>query len=330
MTAHRTLWFLALLLVLGNAAAHAVEPIGSGLEGLPYPYPVRYLDLVMEGEPVRLAYMDVPPSGPDNGRNVVLMHGRNFFGLYWAQTIDFLSALGYRVIVPDQIGFGKSSKPDVPHSVHVHARNTKRLLDALGVHRTVLVGHSLGGMIAIRFALMYPENLERLVLEAPIGLEDYRIPVPYATREELTTEALKTTPEATEQLFHNFVVQWQPPFQIYSDVQVGWMLGPEAYRIARTAAHTYTMAYEQPVLYELARLKPLTLLIAGEQDRAAIGRNRVGPKVRDTMGLWPQIAQRAAQTIPRCTLVMLPDVAHIPHLEAPARFHAELEAFLKQ
>ena len=330
MTPHPTKWFLALLFLLVTHQAPAAEPIGSGLEGLPYPYPVRYLDLVMEGEPVRLAYMDVPPSGPDNGRNVVLLHGRNFFGLYWAQTIDYLSARGYRVIVPDQIGFGKSSKPDVPHSLHMHARNIKQLIDALSIRRTFLVGHSLGGMMAIRFALMYPENLDGLVLEAPIGLEDYRIPVPYATREELTTEALKTTPEAAEQLFRNFVVEWQPPFQIYADVQIGWMLGPEAYRLARTAAHTYTMAYEQPVLYELARLKPKTLLIAGEKDRAAIGRNRVGPKVRATMGLWPEIAQRAAQTIPKCTLVLLPDVAHIPHLEVPARFHAELEAFLKQ
>jgi len=330
MTPDPTKWFLAPLLLLVAILSHAAEPIGSGLEGLAYPHPVRYLDLVMEGEPVRLAYMDVPPSGPDNGRSVVLLHGRNFFGLYWEQTITFLSAQGYRVIVPDQIGFGKSSKPDVPHSLHTHARNIKQLIDALRIRRVFLVGHSLGGMMAIRFALMYPENLDGLVLEAPIGLEDYRIPVPYATRAELTTEALKTTPEATEQLFHNFVVEWQPQLQIYADVQVGWMLGPEAYRLARTAAHTYTMAYEQPVLYELGLLKLNTLLIAGEKDRAAIGRNRVGPKVRGTMGLWPQIAQRAAQAIPQCTLVLLPDVAHIPHLEAPARFHAELEAFLKQ
>jgi pimeloyl-ACP methyl ester carboxylesterase len=319
-----------LFLLLSGSAAQAVEPIGTGLEGLAYPHPVRYIDLVMEGQPVRLAYMDVPPGGAANGRTVVLMHGRNFFGLYWAQTIDFLSSRGYRVIVPDQIGFGKSSKPDVPHSVHAHARHTKQLLEALSVQRAILVGHSLGGMMAIRFALMYPDAVERMVLEAPIGLEDYRIPVPYATREELTTEALQTPREATERLFHNFVAQWRPEFQIYADVQVGWMLGPEAYRMARTAAHTYTMAYEQPVFYELGLLKPKTLLIAGEKDRAAIGRNRVDAQARATMGLWPQIARRAAQAIPDCRLVLLPDVAHIPHLEVPARFLAELEAFLNE
>ncbi len=64
MTAGRTIRALALLFLLAaGPAAQAVEPIGSGLEGLAYPHPVRYFDLVMEGEPVRLAYMDVPPSG---------------------------------------------------------------------------------------------------------------------------------------------------------------------------------------------------------------------------------------------------------------------------
>jgi pimeloyl-ACP methyl ester carboxylesterase len=325
--------FCSLLPLLATGlvcSAQPEQPLGTGLEGLDYPYPVRYLDLTMEGEPARLAYMDVVPAEAANGRTVVLMHGRNFFGLYWEQTIRFLTGHGYRVIVPDQIGFGKSSKPDVPHSLHAHAANTKKLLDTLGVDRAILVGHSLGGMMAIRFALMYPHRVERLVLEDPIGLEDYRIPVPYASREELTAEALKTPREAVDQLFHNFVATWRPEFQVYADAQYRWMLGPEAYRIARTAAHTYTMAYEQPVMYELHLLKPTTLLIAGERDRAAIGRNRVNAQVRASMGLWPQIARRAADAIPDCRLVLLAEVAHIPHLEVPDVFHAELRRFLER
>ncbi len=108
------------------------------------------------------------------------------------------------------------------------------------------------------------------------------------------------------------------------------MLGPEAYRIARTAAHTYTMAYEQPVLYELGLLKPRTLLIAGEKDRAAIGRNRVSPQVRGNDGAVAADRATRGADHTRCTLVLLPDVAHIPHLEAPERFHSELDAFLKE
>ena len=317
---------LALLLPLVTRG----EPLGIALEGFAYPYPVKVLDLQMEGIPVRLSYMDVAPARDANGRTVVLIHGRNFFGAYWKQTIDVLSAAGFRVVVPDQIGFGKSSKPDVPHSLHLHALNTRSLLDALGVDKIALVGHSLGGMMAIRFALMFPERVDRLVLEDPIGLEDYRILVPYATRAELTREHLSTSPEAFDRLFHAFVVRWKPEYQVFSDVQSGWLQSPEAYLIGRTAAHTWLMAYEQPVVYELPLLRVPTLLIAGDKDRAAIGRNRVPPEVRARLGHYTELAPKAAAALPDGKLLMLENVGHIPHLEAPERFHPALLDFLAE
>lgn len=313
----------------GQTASSDQEPIGIGLESFAYPYPVQYLLQRMEGQDVKLAFMDVEPSGPANGKTVVLMHGRNFVGAYWKDTIQFLSAHGYRVVVPDQIGFGKSSKPDVPHSFHVHAYNTRQLLDYLGIAKAVVVAHSMGGMMAARFTLMYPEHVERLVLEDPIGLEDYRIKVPFATRDELAAEARKQTRATVDLLMQGYFVNWRSEFQIHADLQYRWMLGPESDLIARTAAQTYTMAYEQPVLYELPLIKLPTLLIVGEKDRTALGRNRVSPEVRATLGLYPELAKKAAQAMPDCKLVILPEVGHIPHLEARDKFHEELLRFLE-
>lgn len=327
-------YFTALLYAALAAAtamgAHALEPLGTGMEGYAYPFPVRTLDLQMEGAPVRLAYMDVAPAtAKESAPAVVLLHGRNFFAAYWKDTIEVLRQRGYRVIVPDQIGFGKSSKPDVPHSLHMHAMNLRRLLDTLGIDHVQVVGHSLGGMMAVRFALMYPQSVGKLILESPIGLEDYRLKVPYATREELTREHLQSTTDTFDRLFRAFVVQWQPQFQAYVDVQTRWLLGPEAHRIARTAAHTWLMAYEQPVLYELPQVSQPTLLIVGERDRSAIGRNRVSPEVRATLGLYPQLAARAVAALPQGKLVMLREVGHVPHLETPDRFHQEVMDFLE-
>lgn len=312
-----------------QTAANDQEPIGIGLESVVYPYPVQYLLLRMEGQDVKLAFMDVEPSAPANGKTVVLLHGRNFFGAYWRDTIQFLSARGYRVVVPDQIGFGKSSKPDVPHSFHVHASNTEQLLDFLSVKRAVIVGHSLGGMLAARFTLMYPERVERLVLEDPLGLEDYRIKVPFATREELAAEVRKQSRASVDSFFQGFFAAWKSDFQIYADMQYRWMLGPESDLIARTAAQTYIMAYEQPVLYELPLVRQPTLMVVGEQDRTALGRNRVSAAVRATLGLYPELARKAAQAMPDCKLVLLPNVAHVPHLETPEKFHEELQRFLE-
>ena len=123
------------------------EPYGIGLEGFAYPYPVNMLPLVNDGEQVRMAYMDVAPAQP-NGRIVVLLHGRNFPSSYWAPVIKTLNEAGYRVLVPDQIGFGKSSKPAGDLHFDTLARNTIALLDHLQIAKADIVAHSMGGMIA--------------------------------------------------------------------------------------------------------------------------------------------------------------------------------------
>src|SRR6202012_1277662 len=87
---------------------------------------------------------------------------------------------GLRVIAPDQIGFGKSSKPHgYQFTFQALADNTRELLDHCHVDRVHIVGHSMGGMLATRFALMFPERVERLVLVNPIGLEDWKAVGPY-------------------------------------------------------------------------------------------------------------------------------------------------------
>ena len=96
-------------------------PMSINLEDVPYPHPVEYLPFTLEGQDVRMAYMDVAPRGPANGRSVVLLHGMNFFGEAWTETIDILRKEGYRVIVPDQIGYGRSSKPILHYSISTHA-----------------------------------------------------------------------------------------------------------------------------------------------------------------------------------------------------------------
>src|SRR4051812_46453257 len=111
-----SVWLIGLGLALMPLAgsAQVAEPLGIGLEGFAYPYPVRFLALSRDNEPQRLAYMDVAPTGPANGRTAILLHGRNFPASYWQPVMVALAGAGYRVVVPDQLGFGKSSKPVGP------------------------------------------------------------------------------------------------------------------------------------------------------------------------------------------------------------------------
>src|SRR6202022_4206206 len=105
-----------------------------------YPFPVRFLTLEMDGQEVRMAYMDVVSMDAGNGRAVVLLHGKNFSGSYWEGTVHALVQAGYRVIVPDQVGFGKSGKPDIHYSFDRMAANTARLLDTLDIAKAAVVG----------------------------------------------------------------------------------------------------------------------------------------------------------------------------------------------
>src|ERR1700727_997742 len=144
----------ALLLPSLPANAAEREPYGIGLEGFAYPYAVNMLPLVNDGEQVRMAYMDVAPVQP-NGRIVVLLHGRNFPSSYWAPVVKTLNEAGYRVLMPDQIGFGKSSKPSAALHFDTLARNPVALPDHLQIGKADIVAHSMGGMIAVRLARAY-------------------------------------------------------------------------------------------------------------------------------------------------------------------------------
>src|SRR5579863_5672418 len=149
-----------------------VKPGSITYEEIAYPYPVQYLPLTMYGQDVRMAYMDIAPAGPPNGRTVVLFHGMNFGGFYFSGPIEALRKEGFRIVVPDQIGFGRSSKPIIPYNFHDMALNSRKLLQSLGVTKLSVVGHSMGGMLAARFAASFPDIVERAVIYNPIGLKD--------------------------------------------------------------------------------------------------------------------------------------------------------------
>ncbi len=312
------------------AKAEELKPLSITMESYDYPYQVEFLPLTIEGQDLRMAYMDVPPEGIDRGRVVLLLHGKNFFGAYWKDTICFLSKNGYRVVVPDQIGFGKSSKPNIHYSFHLLASNTKKLLDVLGVKEIAVVGHSMGGMLATRFVLMYPEMVSHLILENPIGLEDYRSIVPYASLEELYQAELNTSEKGIRNYYKSYFAQLKPEYEEYANVAVRWKASGEYPRLVLSSALTYQMIYEQPVCHEFANIHAKTLLVIGQADRTVAGKSRVKKDLLASVGQYPVLGRKTSKLISGSTLVELPNVGHIPHLEATERFHEELLSFLNR
>jgi pimeloyl-ACP methyl ester carboxylesterase len=218
-----------------------------------------------------MSYMDIAPGNKRSNKNILLLHGKNFNGYYWKNVIPSLSAMGYRVIVPDQLGWGRSDKPDLHYSFHMLAANTKQLLDSLGITQITVLGHSMGGMLGARFVLMYPEMTEKLILENPIGLEDYKTFVPYQPLDNLFQKERSATYESYKKYQQSYYPAWKPEYEQYVAAQAADLKRPDFDKTAWVNAVTYQMIYEQPVLYELYRISVPVLLIIGQADRTVVG-----------------------------------------------------------
>jgi len=297
-----------------------------------YPFPVQFFELESQRQRVRMAYVDSPATTP-NGRAVVLLHGKNFTAAYWAATIRALNGAGYRVLAPDQIGFGKSSKPErYQYSFAGLAFNTRELLRSAGVERSTVVGHSMGGMLAARYALTFPEAVERLVLVNPIGLEDYGALVPYRPVDFWYQRELESTPDKIREYQKNayFAGIWKPEYEPLIELASGFTRHPDYPRIAWASALTYDMIVTQPVVRELPSLTVPTTLIVGLRDRTAVGKDLVAPEKREALGRYEELAPRAASSIPGATLTGLAGVGHLPQVEAFDAYRDALLAFLAE
>lgn len=323
--AKRTLCFIAGLVLCSAAFAAAqqrtpvqappdVKPMSPALEDVAYPHPVKYMPLTLYTHDVRMAYMDVPPAGPPNGRTVVLLHGMNFYGEYWSGTIEVLHREGFRVVVPDQVGFGRSAKIVIPYTLSGMAANTRKLLETLGIPKAVIVGHSMGGMVATRFGLLYPDVAEKLVLYNQIGLTDARLQRPPADIDAAYKALLSQTYDSIYQgLARYFPSGMKPEYERYVKIQYGWSLSGNWPTAATIRALAQQMVYEDPVVYDWAHIKVPAMQLGGEKDGAN----------------FPELAKRVCDTIPKCELVLLPNLGHVPHFEAPDVFYKALLKFLK-
>lgn len=323
------LFFLLPATIWAQAASQG-PAYDARLSGYEYPFPVRLHPVESQQQTLEMAYMDIRPERA-NGRAVLLLHGKNFSGAYWERTIRELSTDGYRVIVPDQIGFGKSSKPEhFQFTFQELAAHTRGLLDALGVSRVSVVGHSMGGMLATRFALMYPDLTEKLVLVNPIGLEDWKRLVPYRTVDESFKTELEATPDSVRTYMREsyFAGTWKPEYEPLVAIQAGWLRGPDRRRMAWISALTSDMVFTQPVLYEFPDLRMPVLLIIGQRDRTAIGKAWAPPEVKPKLGNYPELGRRAQAAIPKARLVAIDNAGHLPQVEAFDGYWRALEEFL--
>lgn len=316
---------LAALLILapGLAFSQAAPPpvapadwgaVSINLEEVEYPYPVQFLSLRLYNEDVRIAYMDVAPTGPANGRTVIFHHGGLYYGWYWKAQIEALSAAGYRVVVKDRLGWGKSSKPVIPYSISLWASNTARLMDHLGIDKAAVVGHSIGGQMVTRFAFLYPERTTHLVTINQIGLTDRRAGRgfrPLTGEVDGNPDMAAVYASLLEWAEENYS-EWQPQFLEHMRIRYGNRLSSDWPRLTYVNALTGQLRGMDTVVNDWAHIQTRTLIMGGEEDYPS----------------FAEEARHAATVFPNAEVFLIPGIGHNPHEEVPEVVNQALIRFL--
>jgi pimeloyl-ACP methyl ester carboxylesterase len=259
---------------------------------------------------VRLRVLE---SGPPDGCPVVLIHGWGACVFTFRHTIEALVAANHRVVAFDLRGHGLSEKPAAPDDYRTDALldDLVSVLDECSLDQPDLIGHSLGGGIALHFALRNPQRVRRLVLAAPVGL----------TSIPLRRIACLLTPRFTTRFARALTPRFLTSFLIrgaYGDprqvtdyvIEQYWAPSqfPNYYRATRGLLHRFDWRVLESA--ELDRIRASTLVILGGADRLIRG------------------AERGAREIPGAIIVNLQGAGHLGIEECPDIFKAELLRFL--
>ena len=250
-----------------------------------------------------------------SGSPLVLIAGLGYNSWMWHKMVPGL-AQHFQVITFDNRGVGETDKPAGPYTAQLLADDTAALMQALGIARAAILGHSMGGFIAQAFALNHPERVTKLILSATNFGGPRHIPV--------TPEALAvltdTKSDPVERLRRGILISCTPGFgDAHPEIVNEWV----NYRVqhpidlagyqAQLAIGLGLLAEEASFEKKLQNISALTLILFGADDKV----------------VPPGNAELLAKEIPNNTIRILPNAGHFYPFDAPDAVNAAIIEFLK-
>lgn len=305
---------LPFLVALGCAARYgALPPIAPA--DIWAPLPVRHVQV---GE-VDIAYVD---SG-GGGEPIVFVHGLSSYLSFWEYQLAHFQG-GHRVLALDLPGYGASSRPDAPYTMAWYADVVSDWMVAVGVPRATVVGHSMGGQIAMTLAVDHPARVERLVLSAPAGFERYTPgAADFMKRWWTESRALGATEEEVRANFVAMVFN-RTDAGVERLIEERVRLGAHPAFRGTSVAVSRSIAgmIDGSVWDRLPEIAVPTLVVFGTDDKMI-------PNPVFTGGRTRAVAEAGVARIPGAELVMVPGAGHTVHHDAPEAFNAAVEEFLR-
>ena len=292
---------------------------GRSFLDLSYPDPlaeVRHLELGS----VRLSYTDHGQGDPP----LVFIHGLGSYLPVWKHNVRAFAA-DHRVVTLDLPGFGKSSKRNAyPYSMEFFATAVQDLIHALDLRDPVIVGHSMGGQIALTHALRFPGSARGLVVTSSAGFETF---APAEARWLLDTVdddfTRRAPPEAVYARHSSNFHRMPKDARFMAADRVAVIDGPDFARYCRAVSKAVRGMLEGPVHHRLSSIETPTLVLFGEHD-ALIPNPLLHP------GRTEALARDAVRRLPRAELSLVPRAGHLAHFEQPHAWNQAVHRFLSR
>jgi len=253
------------------------------------------------------------------GSPLLLLHGFSEFLETWDFNIRPLSEC-YQVYAIDLPGHGLSDNPDTSYNISFFTESATGFMQALGIDRTSIIGHSLGGLISLNIAINFPEKVSKLILESSLGLSDDVLSFHKLCSIPVLTDADADESEVRAALDERMKRGFYAPDFIAEEVverSYRFMQMPGVKRVPLSILHNWLsvdgLKPEVVMIDKLHLIKSPTLLIHGAQDN-------IHP---------PELSQRACNLIPDARLKIFSECGHCPHIEKAAEFNEAVISFLK-
>ncbi|GHB51707.1 alpha/beta fold hydrolase [Mongoliitalea lutea] len=283
-------------------------------ESIEYPYSVKKVSLSNGQE---IAFMD-----EGEGETLIFVHGLGSYGPAWKKNVEELSK-HYRCIAVDLLGYGKSSKPEETYLLKDQARVIQELVQNLGLSEIHLVGHSMGGQIAIHVGLAYPEIVKSLILVAPAGIETFT-DQQKAFFEMISPEAIAASSdqEIESNLKRNFY-SYTDDARFMIDDRIVIKDDPEFPRYAAMVVNGIRGMVRQPVADLLGSLKIPVLVLFGAND------DLIPNKLLNPHLTTEAVAASAKKMIPDVKVNLIPAAGHMLMFEQAIEVNRFIREFVK-
>ena len=254
---------------------------------------------------------------------IILIHGLGSYLSAWDKNIPELSQK-HRTIAIDLPGYGKSSKANVSVGMQSYAKAVLELMDKLHLKESVLVGHSMGGQVAITTALLAPDRVKKLVLAAPAGLETFSEQQKQLFKLNVTPQSIQqTTPD---QIRANFEINFYTvPVDAHQmlDERFLIMKSDQFSDYSKAVATSVAAMLDEPVHHKLRQLNLPVLILFGHND------NLIPNKYFNPTLTTETIAEAGKKLIPNCQTVILSEAGHFVQYEQPRAFNRAVVEFIK-